>query len=129
MFRSIISSILLALMLFSQFYNSALWIKYEFNMEEITEIFCVNKEKPILMCNGKCYVKGEMLDIDIFPENQQAPLAKVSYLPTLKLFVNTIVVEINAELNAFLASNKSIYSTIWESTIPEPPFIPPKSVV
>lgn len=129
MFRSIISSFLLVLILFSQFYNSALWIKYELNVEEITELFCVNKEKPALMCNGKCYVKGELIDIDIFPESTQVPITEVSYLPALKSFVVTASVNLTAELNGFLASNTSIYSTIWESRIPEPPFIPPQSLV
>ena len=129
MFRTLISSLLFALMLFSQFYNSALWIKYELNVEEITKLFCVNKEKPALMCNGKCYVKGELLDIDIFPENSQVPITEVSYLPALKLFVVTANVNFGAEMANSLALNKYIYSTILESRIPEPPFIPPQSIV
>ncbi len=127
MFRSLTSSLLLALMLFSQFYNSAVWLKYELNVEEITELFCVNKEKPELMCNGKCYVKGELIDIDIFPETPQSPVTEVSYLPAIKVFVVNEIIQIGSSLTDLLASNQSTYTTTWESTIPEPPFIPPQA--
>lgn len=128
MFRSLISSFLLVLMLFSQFYNSAVWIKYELNVEEITELFCVNKEKPALMCNGKCYVKGELIDIDIFPETTQPTTSEASYLPALKIYVFNETVNVSIELSNFLESNESTYSIVWETTVPEPPFIPPQEV-
>ncbi|MCF6360829.1 MAG: hypothetical protein L3J29_08725 [Cyclobacteriaceae bacterium] len=126
MLRSFISSILLALMLFSQFYNSVIWIKYELNVEEITELFCVNKEKPVLMCNGKCYIKGELIDIDIFPQSPQTPVTEVSYLPAIKLYVIQESVNVAILLVDLLKSNHSAYSVYWESKTPEPPFIPPQ---
>lgn len=128
MFKGLVSSLLLALMLFGQFYNSAVWIKYELNIEEITELFCINKDKPALMCNGKCYVKGELLDVDIFPENPQAPVAEVSYLPSLKLYVVNESVNVAIELSDFLKSNRATYAVVWESTFLDPPFIPPQEV-
>jgi len=123
MVRSLISSLLLALILFSQFYNSAVWLRYELNVEEITELFCVNKDKPALMCNGKCYVKGELIDIDIFP---QAPVTEVSYLPAIKLFVLQESVFVASVLSDILDSSRGIYITSWSSEVPEPPFIPPQ---
>lgn len=129
MIRSLISSFLLVLMLFSQFYNSAVWIKYELNVEEITELFCINKEKPALMCNGKCYVKGELIDIDIFPEATEPVTAEFSYLPALKIYVFNETVNVSIELSDYLESNQSTYSITWESAILEPPFIPPRTLV
>ena len=126
MFRSLISSILLALMLFSQFYNSAVWLSYELNVEEITELFCVNKEKPDLMCNGKCYVKGELIDIDIFPQ-AESPVTEVSYLPAIKVYVVNDGIDVAIELNNYVVENQSTYSIIWESAVPEPPFNPPQA--
>ncbi len=128
MLRRLISSLLLALMLFSQFYNSAVWLKYELNVEEITELFCINKEKPALMCNGKCYVKGELIDIDIFPQSPQPPVTEVAYLPALKLYMINDSVNVAMQLNGFLALNQSTYSKIWESIIPDPPFTPPQQL-
>ncbi len=126
MVRSLISSLLLALILFSQFYNSAVWLRYELNVEEITELFCVNKDKPALMCNGKCYVKGELIDIDIFPQAPQAPITEVSYLPTIKLFVVQESVFVASILIEILDSSREVSTASWSSEIPEPPFIPPQ---
>ncbi len=33
---------------------------YEVNKELITELFCINKEKPMTMCYGKCYLKDQL---------------------------------------------------------------------
>ncbi len=33
---------------------------YYLNKEYITEFFCINKEKPELSCNGKCYLSSEL---------------------------------------------------------------------
>lgn len=126
MVRSLISSLLLALILFSQFYNSAVWLRYELNVEEITELFCVNKDKPALMCNGKCYVKGELIDIDIFPQTPQAPITEVSYLPAIKLFVVQESVFVASILIEILDSSREVNTSSWSSEIPEPPFIPPQ---
>ena len=126
MVRSLISSLLLALILFTQFYNSAVWLRYELNVEEITELFCVNKNKPALMCNGKCYVKGELIDIDIFPQTPQVPVTEVSYLPAIKLFVVQESVFVASVLSDILDSSQGTYITSWSSEIPEPPFVPPR---
>ena len=32
------------------------------NQEEIVELFCVNKDKPTLKCNGKCHLSEQLLD-------------------------------------------------------------------
>ncbi len=127
MFKSLISSLLLFLMLFSQFYNSAVWLKYELNVEEITELFCINKEKPALQCHGKCHVKKELIKIDIPPASTQAPVTEVSYLPAIKLYVVEETIEVAIGLSNFLALNPTSYSAAWESTIPEPPYIPPRA--
>lgn len=116
-------------MLFNQFYNSVVWLHYELNMEEITELFCINKEKPELMCNGKCYVSKELIDVDILPQSSQEPLTEVLYLPSLKLFMVTNDTKVNSKFNMVLNLNYALKSaSCWKSTTPDPPFIPPQLV-
>lgn len=38
---------------------------YELNKEYITDVFCINKSKPEMLCSGKCYL-GDQLE-----QNQQ----------------------------------------------------------
>ena len=33
---------------------------YELNKDYITELFCVNKDKPELKCHGKCHLKKQV---------------------------------------------------------------------
>lgn len=34
------------------------------NISEITELFCVNKEKPQLQCNGKCHLVTQLIKVE-----------------------------------------------------------------
>ena len=130
MFKGIFSSFLLVLMLFNQFYNSVVWIRYELNMDEITELFCINKDKPELMCNGKCHVSKELIEVDLFPQSSETPLTEALYLPSLKLYMAVAEVKLNAKFNIVLnLTYTSKSSLFWKSTHPDPPFIPPRLVV
>ena len=33
---------------------------YSLNIKNIVEKYCVNKDKPVLKCNGKCYLKKQL---------------------------------------------------------------------
>lgn len=35
---------------------------YLTNIQQITEYFCVNKDKPMLHCDGKCYLAQKMAE-------------------------------------------------------------------
>ena len=48
-----------------------LWVNYEFNKSEITELFCINKENPRLQCDGKCHLKTQIDKLDQLDSNQE----------------------------------------------------------
>lgn len=52
---------LFSLFMFSQVYNTAVWVNYELNIDEITELFCVNTDKPELNCHGTCHLKKQVI--------------------------------------------------------------------
>jgi len=41
---------------------------YEINVDYITEVFCINKEKVELACNGKCHL-AKQLQTDTNPQD------------------------------------------------------------
>jgi len=43
---------------------------YELNRNSITRLHCVNKDKPKLKCNGKCYLKKQLNKLK---QNNEAP--------------------------------------------------------
>lgn len=53
---------LLSLFVYTQVYNTYVWVRYELNKEEITELFCENTDKPEMNCHGVCHLKKEIID-------------------------------------------------------------------
>lgn len=55
--RATISILLLSLVLLRPFLP---FINYAINYEYISSVLCENREKPELLCNGKCYLKKDL---------------------------------------------------------------------
>jgi hypothetical protein len=51
---------LLLLFLQPQISNSVVWLNYIFQQDYITKTFCVNTDKPELMCNGQCHLNMQL---------------------------------------------------------------------
>lgn len=58
-----------------------IYFNWKINQELITQKYCVNKDKPMLHCDGKCYLMKKMnqLDLEEKQERQKFPF------PTQKL--------------------------------------------
>lgn len=48
------------LILLQTFSRELLVLDYQVHKERITEMFCVNKAKPLLQCNGKCHLGKQL---------------------------------------------------------------------
>ena len=55
-----VTYLLLSMMLVYTFSQSVIVTDYLINIEYITKVFCVNKEKPQMKCNGKCHLAKEL---------------------------------------------------------------------
>jgi hypothetical protein len=60
--KSILSIILLFSFLSITLSKSIILANYEINQEEITQKYCVNKDKPQLHCCGKCLLKKKLAE-------------------------------------------------------------------
>ncbi len=56
----IISILLLLGILLQSFAKLIIYANYELNKETITQLFCENKSKPKMHCNGKCHLMKQM---------------------------------------------------------------------
>lgn len=54
--------------------KGALFVNYLVNKDYITEKFCVNKDKPILKCDGKCHLAKQFAKQD----KQEKPTSETS---------------------------------------------------
>ena len=82
--------------MYSQVYNTSVWVNYELNIEEITEAFCVNTDKPELNCHGTCHLKKQLIQSD--ESNPQEPQHAL-YLNEIQLFSSQCGTEISEPRN------------------------------
>lgn len=71
---------LAVLVLLQTFSRELLVVDYQARKAEITQLFCVNKDKPRLHCNGKCHLRKQLgRATDAESKAPGAGFAKVKY--------------------------------------------------
>lgn len=75
MYKNCIIWIFLFSVISSNFSGLLVYAGYEMNRDYITSTFCVNKTKPWMNCNGKCYLMRKVREAEKNENNQAAKLA------------------------------------------------------
>jgi hypothetical protein len=55
--------------------KTVLYIQWKINQQEITRIYCINKNKPEMQCNGKCHLAQKMRKIEADYQQSKLPFA------------------------------------------------------
>lgn len=66
-------------MLLQTFSRELVVADYQMNKERITELFCVNKDKPKLQCNGKCHLAKQLRKASDRESKTPAGIAKMKH--------------------------------------------------
>ncbi|SFN98678.1 hypothetical protein SAMN05660413_03336 [Salegentibacter flavus] len=93
---------------------------YTLNNESFTELFCENKDKPELECNGKCSITKAGKDLNQEKDNQ----ALNSFQKEITLYVNFLVSENSFDLPETCLPNfqyLNFYSFLFAEQITPPP--------
>ncbi|KAB1064300.1 hypothetical protein [Salibacter halophilus] len=119
-----ISSILLiALFGFTQFFNAVLFVNYRMNVDEITELFCENKDKPELNCNGKCHFSQQLMGET---DEKRAP-QEISFLPEQTLYFGSDCEEFSSGSDQNKNSSNFFYQISYSFLAPIEVFHPPRA--
>ncbi len=86
MFR-LISILLLALGTFHFGKNVVLVANYAIDYDYISEVFCINKDKPKSKCNGKCHLAKQLKKAEPI-QSEQSKSALVNQVEFLFYFLN-----------------------------------------
>ena len=62
--QRVFSSIMTLIFLFVVSQQAVVVMHFKLNQKAITEQFCINKNKPELHCNGKCYLNKELQETE-----------------------------------------------------------------
>lgn len=67
----IISYLLLAQMIYFVGASSVVIFNWKINQDIITEKYCVNKDKPMMNCDGKCYLSKQLENLELKEEQER----------------------------------------------------------
>lgn len=80
---------------------------YELNIDYIIDTYCVNKERPWLNCNGKCYLMSQMNSHqEPIKDNPKNTVSTESFIP---LFFQSIEIKLQNTI-----SNTKSTIQIWK---------------
>ena len=75
----IVAWFLSTLILLQTFSQELMVLDYQVHRERITQLFCLNKTKPQLHCNGKCHLAKQLRKAADAESKAPAGTAKVKY--------------------------------------------------
>jgi len=91
-------------MLSYAFNQIGIFAEYIMDIEQFTELYCENKEKPELKCNGKCHLADQLADSQ--EEKQDTELQVTS---EILLFFADVKLETEEYFNFYIEKNISYY--------------------
>lgn len=97
--------------------NVSAWIDFLANNEYIKEVLCINKEKPKLSCNGKCYLMQKLKEQQSEQEQELPQLIHSRYEFVFFSFRESIskVTQIPTTLKSFpFVTNNYSHLVYWD---------------
>lgn len=108
--------------LFTLNFKSFVTVDFYINQVDIAELFCINKEKPQLKCDGKCHLSSELSKTET--QNDQLPFSQSSNELSLEFIFDIIdsedetIISDNLTKKWFNFSESILYR---EAKVPSPP--------
>lgn len=97
---------------------------YQLNIEYITEVYCVNKEKIELACNGKCHL-AKQLQLETKSQEKDNAFKITSEVFSLVFFENLSNFTINTNLPLLDKRVKHLYNQSYSYSFNYKCFRPP----
>nr|WP_294869711.1 hypothetical protein [uncultured Pedobacter sp.] len=76
MFRGLIAFSLIFMMLTANFSRFFIYAGFELNKNYIASVLCENRDKPMMHCNGKCYLMKKLKQAEEKEKNQSRTAQK-----------------------------------------------------
>ena len=92
-------------------------IDFKINQDFIAEMLCINKEKPMSSCNGKCYLSEQLKKVEE-QEEKQAPTNKKERLEVLYCYAKK-----SLDFPSFANNYKSKLNLAYENELYDSSFI------
>ena len=103
-------------------------IDFKINQGFIAEVLCINKEKPITMCNGTCYLSEQLKKAEE-QEEKQAPSSKKERLEVVYFLLKSPFDFLSLAIDRTDKSNLTYVDEIYTSSFIMDIFHPPKLIL
>lgn len=105
-------------------------VDYRLHVKEITADFCINKDKPEIECEGKCYLEKQLLEINPTEENQPLndKLVSQSEIIVYAILNEHILDEIEIGFTKENSARFLYLSPALDECFRLPPYTPPKYI-
>lgn len=91
-------------MLSYSFNQIGIFVEYIMDIEQFTELYCENKDKPELACNGKCHLADQLAD------NQEKKESKeIQVSPEVIMIFQNPTLDVETPIEFFIQENISYY--------------------
>lgn len=100
------------------------WVEYAVNYDYIVETLCINKSRPELHCNGKCYLTREITknnEADSFPLGK----SKNSGQKLLDIYILPEIADVITPVKVLASGTGYSYTTDYSFLFLNPVFRPP----
>jgi hypothetical protein len=121
-----ISSIIVALLfVYTINFKSFVTISYFVNQAEIIELFCINKEKPAMKCDGKCHLATQLAEVETDADDSPFSESSLSYNLDINLDLAQSQLDIKpkqgeAKKVAYISNNTNLCDGFYSITSPPP---------
>jgi len=100
------------------------FVYYGLNLTEVIEKYCINKDKPELNCDGKCYL-SEKLGLDTTSKEEPKLIINEAFQISYLQFQEDVFLE-NPPSEFF--NHSFSYDPSYTSLVMDVPYVPPKQV-
>ena len=103
MFNRVISIFILVVLMLTNFSRLFIYASFELNQEYIASTLCVNRDKPEINCNGKCYLSKKIKQAEEKEKKQELDGLKKSVQESslVKSLLSDPVISFEVQKNYF----------------------------
>ncbi|MEZ4962365.1 MAG: hypothetical protein R2830_21230 [Saprospiraceae bacterium] len=104
--KKFVSIVLALLILAVSAKDLLMWTSFKANQDFIAKVFCINKDKPEVMCNGKCYLDKKIAESKEEKKND-APVPSPDESKQVVYFQEILNIEYSGPVSSF---QKTVFS-------------------
>ena len=93
-------------------FKSFVTVTYFVNQTEIIELFCANKDKPVLRCDGKCHLATQFAEVDNDTEDSPFSQSNINYNLEINLDFTQSTIDLQPKIDEIKKAKSYTKNTI-----------------